>query len=189
MAMVECRNVVVCLTLSSIRYTVRLVYLASAAKASNLLLQAPPTAHHCFPSNPSLPLSASRSASWMDTQCLAWWLDGRFWVSGTEMAMAGFAQWFDCCSETGCRTSPRLSGSWAPLDDRKRSERLTEGDGRSFIAHSVPVSIAWAFFRDLSSLTDSKALNNANWQWQLPNLRSATSFRASGDVLPKAESY
>lgn len=85
MAMVECSGLwsVVCLTLSSIRYTVRLVYLASAAKASNFLLQAPPTTHHCFPSCPSPPLSASRSASWMDTQRLAWWFDGRFWVSGS----------------------------------------------------------------------------------------------------------
>lgn len=47
---------VVCLTLSSIRYTVQLVYLASAAKAGNFPLQAPPTTHHCFPSYPSLPL-------------------------------------------------------------------------------------------------------------------------------------
>jgi len=50
---------VVCLTLSSIRYTVQLVYLASAAKAGNFPLQAPPTAHiasHPILDSLSLPL-------------------------------------------------------------------------------------------------------------------------------------
>ena len=88
-----------------------LVYLASAAQAA----AAGPTNRSSFAPLP-IPhsLSASRSTSWIDTQCLAWWFDGRFWVSGTEVAMAGFAQ---CGPRADCGSIAALKpGAGRPPD-------------------------------------------------------------------------